>query len=113
MRETPYPEEDVKKYIAFAKCFKPKVYFPCKSAPCEVVTFQVNAEAADTLVATYKRLRLQDSNNAATSSWRITVRQLESLVRLSEALARLKCSAEVSVHTAHSNYGCQLALYIV
>ena len=44
----------------------------------------------------YKKLRMNDSNNAATSSWRITVRQLESLVRLSEALARLHCSSLVT-----------------
>jgi len=31
----------------------------------------------------------------AQSSWRITVRQLESMIRLSEAMARMSCSAEV------------------
>lgn len=31
----------------------------------------------------------------ARSSWRITVRQLESMIRLSEAMARLACSEEV------------------
>ncbi|CAJ0963224.1 unnamed protein product, partial [Mesorhabditis belari] len=92
LRETPYPEDDVKKYIAFARCFKPKI----------------NPAAAETLVASYKKLRLQDSNNAATSSWRITVRQLESLVRLSEALARLKCSSEVT--PAHVNRAAQLLM---
>uniref|UniRef100_A0A0K0D3K8 DNA replication licensing factor MCM6 n=1 Tax=Angiostrongylus cantonensis TaxID=6313 RepID=A0A0K0D3K8_ANGCA len=70
-RETKYSIEDVQKYITFAKCFKP----------------QISKEAADALVSEYKRLRLSDSSNAATSSWRITVRQLESLIRLSEALA--------------------------
>ncbi|CAJ0573879.1 unnamed protein product, partial [Mesorhabditis spiculigera] len=79
-RQTYYSEEDVKKYIAFARLFRPKI----------------NEAAAAALVDTYKKLRMQDSNNATTSSWRVTVRQLESLVRLSEALARMKCSSEVT-----------------
>ncbi|KAK6036739.1 MCM2/3/5 family protein, partial [Cooperia oncophora] len=77
-RETKYTLEDIQKYITFAKCFKP----------------QISPEAAESLVTSYKRLRMNDSNNAATSSWRITVRQLESLIRLSEALARLHCAAQ-------------------
>ncbi|KIH49418.1 hypothetical protein ANCDUO_20507, partial [Ancylostoma duodenale] len=81
VRETKYATSDIQKYITFAKCFKP----------------QISPEAAEALVTAYKRLRMSDSNNAATSSWRITVRQLESLVRLSEALARLHCAAQVSV----------------
>ncbi|PAV82377.1 hypothetical protein WR25_18445 [Diploscapter pachys] len=79
-RETPYRIEDIKKYIMFARCFRPKI----------------SEEAAGRLVEEYKKLRMNDSNNAATSSWRITVRQLESLVRLSEALARLHCSSLVT-----------------
>ncbi|CAI5444617.1 unnamed protein product [Caenorhabditis angaria] len=79
VRPTAYKIDDIKKYIAFARCFKPKL----------------STEAATELVREYKKLRMSDSNNAATSSWRITVRQLESLVRLSEALARLHCGREV------------------
>ncbi|CAP29514.1 Protein CBR-MCM-6 [Caenorhabditis briggsae] len=78
-RNTVYKIDDIKKYIAFARCFKPKI----------------SDKAAEALVREYKKLRMSDSNNAATSSWRITVRQLESLVRLSEALARLHCGKEV------------------
>lgn len=89
-RETKYSIEDVQKYITFAKCFKP----------------QISKEAADALVSEYKRLRLSDSSNAATSSWRITVRQLESLIRLSEALARLHCAAQVNV--GHVNQASKL-----
>ena len=43
----------------------------------------------------YKRLRQRDATGAAKSSWRVTVRQLESMIRLSEAIARLWCHDEV------------------
>ncbi|CAB3401357.1 unnamed protein product [Caenorhabditis bovis] len=89
-RATPYKIDDIKKYIAFARCFKPKI----------------SDEAAAELVREYKKLRMSDSNNAATSSWRITVRQLESLVRLSEALARLHCGREVKAE--HVNQAAKL-----
>ncbi|VDK53845.1 unnamed protein product [Anisakis simplex] len=78
--ETVYSPEDIRKYIAFARCFKP----------------QISEGAAKLLVSEYKRLRLGDSNNSTTSSWRITVRQLESLIRLSEAIARVHCESEVT-----------------
>ena len=43
----------------------------------------------------YKRLRQRDCSGAAKSSWRITVRQLESMIRLSESMARMHCQDEV------------------
>jgi len=45
-------------------------------------------ESAALLVTKYKELRAADSTGIAKSAYRITVRQLESLVRLSEAIAR-------------------------
>lgn len=46
-------------------------------------------ESRNLLVESYKRLRQADATGGTRSSYRITVRQLESLIRLSEALARL------------------------
>ncbi|VDN07844.1 unnamed protein product [Thelazia callipaeda] len=83
--QTVYSLDDIQRYITFARCFKPKI----------------SDAAALLLVSEYKRLRMSDSNISATSSWRITVRQLESLIRLSEALARLHCEGEVKVEHVH------------
>ena len=60
------------------------------------LTLQISAESRDYMVEEYKRLRQRDSTGSGSSSWRITVRQLESMVRLSEAMARMHCSDEVS-----------------
>ncbi|VDP22119.1 unnamed protein product [Soboliphyme baturini] len=67
---------------------------------------ELTPEAADCLVASYKRLRLRDSSGAAWSSWRVTVRQLESMIRLSEAVARMYCCADVEVR--HVKEACRL-----
>jgi len=71
-----YSVEDMQRYIMFARQFKPKI----------------SMESKDYMVEEYKRLRQRDSTGAGSSSWRITVRQLESMVRLSEAMARMHCS---------------------
>jgi DNA replication licensing factor MCM6 len=47
------------------------------------------------LVEQYKRLRTDDAAPGSATAYRITVRQLEALVRLSEALARVHCSETI------------------
>ena len=68
------------RYLNFARMFKPKLSF----------------DSQELLVQQYKHLRQRDTGGSAKSSWRITVRQLESMLRLSEAFARLHCSDTVS-----------------
>ncbi|XP_063058420.1 MCM6 minichromosome maintenance deficient 6, like [Engraulis encrasicolus] len=78
--ERVYSTDEIQRYILFARQFQPKI----------------TSEAQEFLVDQYKRLRQRDSSGGtAKSAWRITVRQLESMVRLSEAMARLYCSDEV------------------
>lgn len=48
------------------------------------------------LVDKYRSLRQDDTGGPGKNSYRITVRQLESMIRLSEAIARANCSTEVS-----------------
>uniref|UniRef100_A0A0N5A275 DNA replication licensing factor MCM6 n=1 Tax=Parastrongyloides trichosuri TaxID=131310 RepID=A0A0N5A275_PARTI len=76
-----YSLDEIRLYINFAKCFNPKL----------------TPDAGKALVEEYKKLRSDEGTSGTHSSWRITVRQLESMVRLSEALARLYCSADVTV----------------
>jgi len=74
-----YEPDDISRYISFARLFKPKV----------------TEESMDFLVEQYRHLRQRDTGGGFKSSWRITVRQLESMIRLSEAMARMGCSDQV------------------
>ena len=76
--EKVYNETDILRYLNFARSFEPKI----------------SAEAQDLIVEQYKNLRNRDYGGSR-GSWRITVRQLESMIRLSEALARMHCQDEV------------------
>ena len=71
----PFTKDQLRRYIQFARTFQPRL----------------TPESQAVLVDCYQRLR--QSN--ARSAYRITVRQLESMIRLSEAMARLHCDEEV------------------
>ncbi|KAM9458733.1 DNA replication licensing factor MCM6 [Salvelinus alpinus] len=75
-----YSLDEIRRYLLFARQFKPKI----------------SGESEEFIVEQYKRLRQRDSSGGvATSAWRITVRQLESMIRLSEGMARMHCCDEV------------------
>ncbi|XP_053554227.1 DNA replication licensing factor MCM6 [Bombina bombina] len=74
-----YSLDDIRRYLLFARQFKPKI----------------SKESEDFIVEQYKRLRQRDGSGVSKSAWRITVRQLESMIRLSESMARMHCSDEV------------------
>jgi DNA replication licensing factor MCM6 len=69
---TPYTQEQLSIYLEIAKELNPKF----------------TSAASEKLREEYKKLR-QGDISAVKSAYRITVRQLESLIRLSEALARV------------------------
>ena len=52
-------------------------------------------------MSAYAKLRSEDANPGASTAYRITVRQLEALVRLAEALARLHCQDSVTPAHVH------------
>lgn len=85
-----YSEEDLKRYIKFARTLNP------------VIT----PEAKRMMVACYRSLRENDvvSNGQTNIAYRITVRQLESMIRLSEGLARLDLSETVLVSHVQEAY---------
>ncbi|KAK6240285.1 MCM domain - like 4 [Theobroma cacao] len=62
----------LKRYITYAKTLKPKL----------------TPEARKLLVDSYVALRRGDTNPGSRVAYRMTVRQLEALIRLSEAIAR-------------------------
>jgi DNA replication licensing factor MCM6 len=73
-----FSTEELQTYIKFCRTIKPKF----------------TKEAANMLKEEYKRMR-QNEKNAQKSSYKITVRALESLIRLSEAMARAHCDYEI------------------
>lgn len=76
-----FSTEQLQRYIRFARTFKP----------------EFSPEAKTLLVQKYKELRNDDAQGGiGRNSYRITVRQLESLIRLSEAIAKANCVDDVT-----------------
>ncbi|ORY81338.1 MCM2/3/5 family-domain-containing protein [Protomyces lactucae-debilis] len=75
-----YDTEQLQRYIRYARTFKPKL----------------STEAQQYLVQKYIELRSDDAQGMGRNSYRITVRQLESMVRLSEAIARAACVEDIT-----------------
>ncbi|KAG2013352.1 ATP dependent DNA helicase [Coprinopsis cinerea AmutBmut pab1-1] len=78
--EPEFSTETLQRFIRYARTFQPKM----------------TREAADLLVEKYRILRQDDATGAGKNSYRITVRQLESMIRLTEAIARANCSNEIT-----------------
>ncbi|KAK9453301.1 MCM2/3/5 family-domain-containing protein [Dipodascopsis uninucleata] len=76
----PFSTEQLQRYIRYARTFNPKMA----------------KESRNYLIEKYKELRSDDAQGLGRNSYRITVRQLESLIRLSEAIARANCVDEIT-----------------
>ncbi|KAI8868895.1 MCM-domain-containing protein [Ramicandelaber brevisporus] len=74
-----YSASQLQRYIRYARTLKP----------------HLTPASGRLLVEQYRNIRLEDASTVGRSSSRITVRQLESLIRLSEAVARVHCSTEI------------------
>lgn len=61
---------------------------------CRSIKPRFTKDAAELLSNEFVKLR-QNDGTAKKTSYRITVRQLESLIRLSEALAKLHADADI------------------
>lgn len=75
-----FSTDALQRYIRYGRTFNPKM----------------TPEAATVLVQKYRDLRQDDSQGWGRNSYRITVRQLESMIRLSEAIARAHCMEEIT-----------------
>ncbi|KAI7866660.1 MCM2/3/5 family-domain-containing protein [Spinellus fusiger] len=84
-----FSTEQLQRYIRYAKTFKPKL----------------TPEAAIALADCYRDLRQGDSQGFSRNSYRITVRQLESMIRLSEAIARAYCTDMITAAFVQEAYG--------
>ncbi|KAL7572391.1 hypothetical protein ACA910_021600 [Epithemia clementina (nom. ined.)] len=79
LTKPPFTKEQMQRYIRFCRTINPKI----------------TVESQRMLVDCYRKLRQGDTLGRSRSAYRITVRQLESMIRLSEAMARLHCDSYV------------------
>jgi DNA replication licensing factor MCM6 len=75
-----YSTAQIQRYIRLARALKPKM----------------TPDAAAKLWESYRILRQNDAEGTHRNAYRITVRQLESMIRLSEAIARAHYDSNVS-----------------
>ncbi|BGO97244.1 MCM DNA helicase complex subunit mcm6 [Rhodotorula toruloides] len=83
-----FSTDELQRYIRYARTFNPKL----------------TPEASKQLVTLYGKLRSEDAQGYGRSSYRVTVRQLESMVRLSEAIARANCTDVITVEFVNEAY---------
>jgi len=84
-----FSTEQLQRYIRFARTFRP----------------EFTDEAKEVLVQRYKDLRADDAQGGAgRNSYRITVRQLESMIRLSEAIAKANCVEDITPEFVNEAY---------
>jgi DNA replication licensing factor MCM6 len=62
---------------------------------CRTIKPRFTQESAHMLKEEFKRMRQNEKNGQRGSAYKITVRQLESLIRLSEGMARAHCDHEI------------------
>ncbi|KAK3940130.1 MCM2/3/5 family-domain-containing protein [Diplogelasinospora grovesii] len=87
--EPEFSTEQLQRYIRFARMFRP----------------ELTDEAKEVLVQRYKDLRADDAQGSVgKNSYRITVRQLESMIRLSEAIAKANCVEEITPNFVNEAY---------
>lgn len=82
-----YSTEAIQRYVRYARTFSPKL----------------TSAASAVLVNKYRDLR-QDEGGPGKSNFRITVRQLESMIRLSEAIARVNCRDDITPNIVREAY---------
>ncbi|RKP02965.1 hypothetical protein CXG81DRAFT_10117 [Caulochytrium protostelioides] len=79
-----YTTEQLMHYLKFARACRPRI----------------PEETQEYLVSQYRLLRQNDANGVNRPSYRMTVRQLESMVRLAEARAKVDCAPWVTLRHA-------------